>query len=392
MAIEGGQGRGNNGNPVCGRAFVMGADEARQDPNIVTATFSLNNHYAMMLFDSGADYSFVSTTFVLLLDIKPSIPGFSYKIEIASGQLVEINKVICDCKLEIEGHTFDIDLISFGRGSFDVIIGMDWLSRHRTEIVFHKRVVRFPLPHGEMLRVYREWPKEKVKRLMSAKLEEPKLKDIAIVLSFSEVFPDDLSGLPPSREVEFCIDLIPRSIPVVKSPYRLAPTKIEELSNQLKELQDKGFIRPMDFAILQQDGSMEELSSGQGVFKRPLEFSGMCIDHNNGGAGDGYGSEDFFLLPWFLAVTGKNGISYAKRAKFPLIIRLCEFLIILELCAPVIYFVHGSSRHLAVRRVSIASLVMGTMLNEAVPYAQDPVLYLKLAFTTTFLQASFKRL
>ncbi|GJU81517.1 putative reverse transcriptase domain-containing protein [Tanacetum coccineum] len=244
MAIEGGQGRGNNGNPARGRAFVMGAEEARQDPNIVTGTFSLNNHYATMLFDFGIDYSFVSTTFVPLLDIEPSSLGFSYEIEIASGQLVEINKVIRGCKLEIEGHTFDIDLIPFGHGSFDVIIGMDWLSRHRAEIVCHERVVRIPLPHGEMLRVYGERPEEKVKRLMSAKAEEPKLEDIAIIRNFSEVFPDDLSGLPPSREVEFCIDLIPRAMSVVKSPYRLAPTEMEELSNQLKELQDKGFIRP----------------------------------------------------------------------------------------------------------------------------------------------------
>ncbi|GKC24552.1 hypothetical protein Tco_1026702 [Tanacetum coccineum] len=138
MAIEGGQGHGNNVNPTRGRAFVMGAEEARQNLNIVT--------------------------------------------------------------------------------------------------------VRIPLPRGEMLRVYRERLEEKVKRLMSAKVEEPKLKDIAIVRNFSEVFPDDLSGLPPSREVELRIDLIPRAMSVVKSPYHLARTEMEELSNQLKELQDKGFI------------------------------------------------------------------------------------------------------------------------------------------------------
>ncbi|GJT75291.1 putative reverse transcriptase domain-containing protein [Tanacetum coccineum] len=141
MAIEGGQGRGNNGNPACGRGFVIGAEEARQNPNIMTGTFSLNNHYATMLFDYGADYSFVSTTFMPLLDIKPSSLGFSYEIEIARGQLVEINKVMRGCKMEIQGHTFDIDLIPFGHGSFDVIIGMEWLSRHRSEIVCRERVV-----------------------------------------------------------------------------------------------------------------------------------------------------------------------------------------------------------------------------------------------------------
>nr|GFB24728.1 hypothetical protein [Tanacetum cinerariifolium] len=114
VANNEGQGRGNNGNQARRRAFMLGAEEARQDPNIRTGTFTLNNHYATILFDSGADYSFVSTTFVPLLGIEPSNLRFSYEIEIASGQLVEINMVIKGCKLEIEGHMFDINLIPFG--------------------------------------------------------------------------------------------------------------------------------------------------------------------------------------------------------------------------------------------------------------------------------------
>nr|GEW02203.1 putative reverse transcriptase domain-containing protein [Tanacetum cinerariifolium] len=124
MAIEGGQGRGNNGSQAHRGAFMMGSEEACQDLNIMTGTFTLNNHYTTTLFDFGSNYSFVSTAFIPLLDIEPSDLGFSYEIEIASGQLVEINKVIRDCKLEIEGHTFDIDLIPFGHESFDVIVGM----------------------------------------------------------------------------------------------------------------------------------------------------------------------------------------------------------------------------------------------------------------------------
>ncbi|GJX66652.1 putative reverse transcriptase domain-containing protein [Tanacetum coccineum] len=115
----------------------------------MTGTFTLNNHYATTLFDSGADYSFVSTTFRPLLDIEPSDLGFSYEIKIASGQLVEIDKVIRGCKLEIEGHKFDIILIPFGSGSFDVIIGMDWLSDHKAETIFHEKVVKIPLLDGK---------------------------------------------------------------------------------------------------------------------------------------------------------------------------------------------------------------------------------------------------
>ncbi|GKE54162.1 hypothetical protein Tco_1489318 [Tanacetum coccineum] len=94
LVVDGVQGRGNNSNHARRRAFMMGAEEARQDPNIVTGMFTINNHYAATLFDSGAYYSFVSITFAPLLDIEPSSLGFTYEIEIASRQLVEINKVI----------------------------------------------------------------------------------------------------------------------------------------------------------------------------------------------------------------------------------------------------------------------------------------------------------
>ncbi|GJZ00998.1 hypothetical protein Tco_0518959 [Tanacetum coccineum] len=211
-STRGGQGHGNNGNQARGRVFVMGAEEASQDPNIVMGTFTLNNHYAITLFNFGVDYSFVSTTFIPLLDIEPSKLDFSYEIEIASEHLVEINKVIR---------------------------GMDWLSKFCLE-----EVVRIPLPNRKILRVLGERPEEKAKHLMSVKVEGQKLKDIVVVRNFFEIFPDNLSGLPPSREIKFCFDVIPGAMPVAKSPYRLAPSEMEELSSQLRELQDKGFIRP----------------------------------------------------------------------------------------------------------------------------------------------------
>ncbi|GKE33099.1 putative reverse transcriptase domain-containing protein, partial [Tanacetum coccineum] len=201
-ANNGGHGHGNQGNQARGKACMLGAEEAHQDLNILTGTFTLKNHFATTLFDSGADYSFVSTTFIPFLDLEPGELGFKYEIKIASGQLVEIDKVIKGCKLEIEGHVFNIDLIPFGHGSFDVITGMDWLSNYKAEIICHEKVVRIPLPD-------------------------------------SEVFSDDLSGLPPIWEIEFRIELTPGATSVAKSPYRLEPSKLEELLRQLKELQDK---------------------------------------------------------------------------------------------------------------------------------------------------------
>nr|GEW51239.1 putative reverse transcriptase domain-containing protein [Tanacetum cinerariifolium] len=202
-----------------------GNQEARQDSNIVTGTFTLNNYFATTLFDSGADYSFVFTTFIPLLGLELSDLGFKYEIELASGQLVEIDKVIKGCRLEIEGHVFGINLIPFGHGSFDVIIGMDWLSNHKAEIICHKKVVRIPLLDGKVLRVVGERAKEKAKLLMSVTTSDKKQEEIVVVRDFSEVFSDDLSGLPHVREIKFRIELIPGATPVAKSPYRLAPSE-----------------------------------------------------------------------------------------------------------------------------------------------------------------------
>nr|GEY41004.1 hypothetical protein [Tanacetum cinerariifolium] len=155
FAITINPGCGNTGNQARGRAFMLGADEALQDPNIMTG-------------------------------IKPSDLGFSYEIEIASGQLVEIDKVIKGCKLEIEGHVLDINLIPFGSRSFDVIIGMDWLSNHKAEIICHAKVVRIPLLDGKVLGVLGERPKEKAGHLMIIKAKEQKQEEMVVVRDFPE--------------------------------------------------------------------------------------------------------------------------------------------------------------------------------------------------------------
>nr|GEX31295.1 putative reverse transcriptase domain-containing protein [Tanacetum cinerariifolium] len=120
--------------------------------------------------------------------IEPSDLGFRYETEIASGQLVEIDKVIKDCKLEIKGHVFDIDLIPFGQGSFDVIIGMDWLSNHKAEIICHEKVVRIPLLDGKVLRVLGEKLDEKIRQLKSDKPKDKKQREIVVVRDFLEFF------------------------------------------------------------------------------------------------------------------------------------------------------------------------------------------------------------
>ncbi|GJV48465.1 putative reverse transcriptase domain-containing protein [Tanacetum coccineum] len=132
-----------------------------------------------------------------------------------------------------------VDTVS--HGSFDVIVGMDWLSKRKFVIVCHEKVVRIPLEGDEILRVHGERTQGVVKTLMNVKVDEPKMGDISVVRDLVDVFPEDLSGLPPQRQVEFRIDLIPGATPVAESPYRLAPSKMQKLSGQLQELQEKGF-------------------------------------------------------------------------------------------------------------------------------------------------------
>ncbi|GJT90075.1 hypothetical protein Tco_1078920 [Tanacetum coccineum] len=119
--------------------------------------------------------------------------------------------------------------------SFDVVIGMDWLSKYHARIICDEKVVHIPID-GETLIIRAQ--------IMEKKSDEKRLEDIPVVREFPEVFPEDLPGLPPVRQVEFQIDLIPGATPVARAPYRLAPSEMQELSNQLQELADRGFIRP----------------------------------------------------------------------------------------------------------------------------------------------------
>ncbi|GKC96611.1 putative reverse transcriptase domain-containing protein, partial [Tanacetum coccineum] len=235
LALEANRNNCSNGNQVRGRPFNVNvnANKAVQDPNVVTGMFSLNDHLVTVLFDSGADFSFISTKFAPLLNVKPSIVNPGYVIEVVDGKKVEVDRIIRDCKLELESSLFSINLIPLGHGCFDVIVGMGWLSQHKAIIVCHKKVVEIPVVDGRTLRVHRERTVGIAKALKSVKEDEPKLGDISVVRDFEDSFPEDLSGLPPQRQVEFRIDLVPGATPIVKSPYRLAPSEMQELSGKL---------------------------------------------------------------------------------------------------------------------------------------------------------------
>ncbi|GJT03195.1 putative reverse transcriptase domain-containing protein [Tanacetum coccineum] len=147
--------------------------------------------------------------------IEPSELGFKYEIEIASGQLVEIDKVIKGFKLEIEGHVFDIDLIPFGHGRFDVIIGMEWLSNHKAEIICHEKVVRIPLLDSKVLIVLGE--KSEAKERLFYEYMTSSNREIVVVRYFLRLVSGGHNRIAPVQEIEFRIELIPGATPVAKS-------------------------------------------------------------------------------------------------------------------------------------------------------------------------------
>ncbi|GJW06953.1 putative reverse transcriptase domain-containing protein [Tanacetum coccineum] len=148
-----------------------------------------------MLFDSGADRSFVSTTFSALLDVAPTTLDTSYAVELADGRILETNIVLRGCTLGLLGHPFNIDLMPAELGSFNVIIGMDWLAKNHALIVCDEKVVR--IPYGNETQKYIEkgcqvYLAQVTSKKAEDKSEERRLEDVPIVREFPEVFPEDL--------------------------------------------------------------------------------------------------------------------------------------------------------------------------------------------------------
>ncbi|GJS43204.1 putative reverse transcriptase domain-containing protein [Tanacetum coccineum] len=219
----------------------------------------------------SADRSFVSTQFSALINIAPTTLDHGYNVELADGRIIWVNTVLLGCTLNFLNHPFHVDLMPVEMGTYDVIIGMDWLTKYQAVIDCAKKIVRIPFGseilifHGDGSRNKRGTRLNIIsctkaqKYLLQGchvflahitiketgdKSKKKQLQDVPIVKNFPEVFPEDLPGLPHTRQVEFHIDLVPGAAPVARAPYRLAPSEMKELADQLQELSDKGFIRP----------------------------------------------------------------------------------------------------------------------------------------------------
>ncbi|GJV34098.1 hypothetical protein Tco_1394498 [Tanacetum coccineum] len=170
--------------------------------------------------------SFVSTTFSTLLDIIPDTLDVSYAVELADGRIDETNTMLRGCTIGLLGHSFNIDLMPIELGSFDVIIGVDWLAMfQRIHSKFRERLSSIS---GVS---YKEGNKSLVAREATG--------GHANCTKFSEVFLEDLHGLPPARQVEFQIDLVPGAAPVAQAPYRVAPSEMQDCLRNCKNFLTK---------------------------------------------------------------------------------------------------------------------------------------------------------
>ncbi|GJU48369.1 putative reverse transcriptase domain-containing protein [Tanacetum coccineum] len=180
--------RNGNGNGTSqGRAYALGGKDSSPDSNVITGMFLLNDRYAIILFDTGADRSFVSNTFSVLINITPTTLESHYDVELADGKIIGVNTIIRDCTLNFMNHPFNIDLMPVPLGSFNVIIRMDWLTKYHGVIIYDEKIgCDVFLAHITM-------------KEAKDKLEGKRLEDVPIVRDF----PEDLLGIPPARQVEF---------------------------------------------------------------------------------------------------------------------------------------------------------------------------------------------
>ncbi|GJU62699.1 putative reverse transcriptase domain-containing protein [Tanacetum coccineum] len=232
----------NRGNQVRNanapvKVYAVGHAGTNPDFKFVTGTFLLNNRYASILFDTCADRSFVSTAFSSQIDITPSTLDHYYDVELADGRIIGFNTILRGCILNLLNHPFNINLMPIELGSFDAIIGMDWLATYQAIIVYAEKIIR--IPWGNETLIFcgdgsNRGNKTRLDIISCTKTQKYLLKECPTFLA--HVTTKKAENKSKEKRLE--------DVPIHRAPYRLAPSEMKELSEQLQELSDKGFIRP----------------------------------------------------------------------------------------------------------------------------------------------------
>ncbi|TYK07646.1 DNA/RNA polymerases superfamily protein [Cucumis melo var. makuwa] len=252
------------GAPHQGKVFATNKTEAERAGTVVTSTLPVLRHYPLVLFDSGSSHSFISSAFVLhaRLEVEPLHHVLS--VSTPSGECMLSKEKVKACQIEIAGHVIEVTLLVLDMLDFDVILGMDWLAANHASIDCSRKEVVFNPPSKASFKFKGEGSRSlpqvisamRASKLLSqgtwsilASVVDTREVDVSlssepVVRDYPDVFPEELPGLPPHREIEFAIELEPDTVPISRAPYRMTPAELKELKVQLQELLDKGFIRP----------------------------------------------------------------------------------------------------------------------------------------------------
>jgi len=216
-------------------------EEIPQGEPVTAGMFPVNQHLAVVLFDSGSSHSFMSQAFAQKHDQAVTDLGYGYRIS-STGAEVLTNRVVQGATLDISNRVFRVNLVVMPGLALDVIMGMNWMEWDAI-IDAEKRVLSLTEPQGSGS--FQVPPPHRFDfASISCATQVVPLPQIPVVCEFPHVFPEELPGLPPDREVEFAIELILGTTPISRRPYRMSPNELAELKTQLQELLDKGFIRP----------------------------------------------------------------------------------------------------------------------------------------------------
>ncbi|BBH07014.1 transposable element gene [Prunus dulcis] len=242
--------------------FTRGLKASIRD--IVISILSVFGTPARILIDPGATHSFVTPSFAHNADVKLSALRSELASSVPTGEIFYVGTVYRDSPVLVGDVCLEADLIPLEMVGLDIILGMDWLAKHHASVdCFRKEVVLRSPGHPEVTfygerrvlpsclisamtakKLLRKGCSGYLAHVVDTRKQELKLEDIPVVRDFPDVFSDDLPGLPPHREIEFTIELLPGTSPISQAPYRMAPAELKELKVQLQELVDKGFIRP----------------------------------------------------------------------------------------------------------------------------------------------------
>jgi hypothetical protein len=222
-------------------------EEAQEAPDVVIGLFLINDTSVVVMFASGASHSFISAAYVGKHNLPLALLRCQMIVSFLGGDM-PARQLCPKVNLKIRGVDFVTNLIVLESKDIDVILGMDWLSKHKVLINYAKKPVKLTTPKGKEMEFVAEpvvTAKGVANRAKVNQLDASQGSEVLVVNEFPDVFPDELPGMPPDQDIEFVIELKPGTTPIYKTPYRMATPELAELMEHIKELLENGFICPI---------------------------------------------------------------------------------------------------------------------------------------------------